>query len=112
MSEKYNRRARAAQVMRAIRQRRAAQKECVRTASVKEALFEKVKEKMVMRIFGVSCKRAKAIIAGRMADKVGLETVNDVKQENGIRDSRRSDCDDESDDERMPVGEIVVGGEE
>ena len=94
-------------IMRKIRERRrsarAADGRMVRTTG---DLFERIKVKMVMRIYHVSCKRAKAIIAGRAAEKDALDAKKTPR--NRVRISRHV-CDD--DDEWVPVGKIVVGDE-
>lgn len=45
----------------------------LRGKDVDKNRFAKIKVKMVMRIYGVSCARAIAIIAGRAAEKARLE---------------------------------------
>ena len=55
-------------------------------------LFERIKVKMVMRIYHVSCKRAKAIIAGRAAEKEALDVKKTPR--NWVRISRHV-CDDD-----------------
>ena len=82
----------AARVMRDIRRRRAAaRKERGRTMKSNEDFFERIKVKMVMRIYHVSCKRAKAIIAGRAAEKDALDAKKTPR--NRVRISRHV-CDD------------------
>ena len=113
MSEKEQKRMVAAAVMRDIRRRRAARKGKGRTKNIKGDLFEQLKVKMVMRIYGVSCKRAKTIIAGRMAERAALEAENEAKRVKGIRDCGRSDYDDyDDDDEWIPVSEIFSDARE
>lgn len=79
--------------MRKIRERRrsarAADGRMVRATG---DLFEQIKVKMVMRIYHVSCKRAKAIIAGRAAEKDALDAKNPPR--NRVRISRHV-CDDD-----------------
>ena len=58
-------------------------------------LFEQVKVKMVMRIYGVSSERAKEIIAGRVAEKAALEAESGEKHERGIRTLCRRIFDDD-----------------
>ena len=107
MSEKDKRRIVAARVVRDIRRRRAAaRKERGRTMKSNEDFFEQIKVKMVMRIYHVSCKRAKAIIAGRAAEKDALDANNPPRKR--VRISRFVGDDD---DEWVPVGKIVVGDE-
>ncbi len=112
MSEREQKRMVAAAVMRDIRRRRAARKERGRTKKVKGDLFEQVKVKMVMRIYGVSCEQAKEIIAGRMAERAALEAENEAKRGKGIGDFRRSDYDDYDDDEWIPMSEIICDARE
>ena len=112
MSEREQKRMVAAAVMRDIRRRRAARKERGRMKKVKGDLFEQLKVKMVMRIYGVSCKRAKTIIAGRMAERAALEAENEAKRVKGIGDFRRSDYDDYDDDEWIPMSEIICDARE
>ena len=69
-------------------------------------LFTEVKVKMVMRIYHVSCERAKAIIAGRAAEKEAQDAKKTPRKR--VRISRHV-CDD--DDEWLPLGKIVVGDE-
>ena len=103
MSEKDKRRIVAARVVRDIRRRRAAaRKERGRTMKSNEDFFEQ----MVMRIYHVSCERAKAIIAGRAAEKEAQDAKKTPRKR--VRISRHV-CDD--DDEWLPVGKIVVGDE-
>ena len=93
MSEKDKRRIVAARVVRDIRRRRAAaRKERGRTMKSNEDFFEQIKVKMVMRIYHVSCKRAKAIIAGRAAEKDALDAKKTPR--NRVRISRHV-CDDD-----------------
>ena len=89
MREKDNRRARTAQIIQAIRKRRAARKERGRITKVRGDLLEQVKEKMVMRIYGVSHDRAKEIIAGRMAERAALEAENRATPPKRARTCRR-----------------------
>lgn len=97
----------AARVMRDIRRRRAAaRKERGRTMKANEDLFEQIKVRMVMRIYHVSCKRAKAIIAGRAAEKEAQDAKKTPRKR--VRISRLVSDDD---DEWLPVGKIVVGDE-
>ena len=112
MSEKEQKRMIAAAVMRDIRRRRAVRKERGRTTKVKGDLFEQLKVKMVMRIYGVSCEQAKEIIAGRMAERAALEAENEAKRVKGIGDFRRSDYDDYDDDEWIPMSEIICDARE
>lgn len=107
MSEKEQKRMVAAAVMRDIRRRRAARKERGRTKNVKGDLFEQLKVKMVMRIYGVSCEQAKEIIVGRMAESAALEAENAAKREKRARNFRRRVRDD--DDEWIPASEIFSG---
>ena len=94
-------------IMRKIRERRrsarAADGRMVRATG---DLFEQIKVKMVMRIYHVSCKRAKAIIAGRAAEKEALDVKKTPRKR--VRISRFVGDDD---DEWVPVGKIVVGDE-
>ena len=80
-------------IMRKIRERRrsarAADGRMVRATG---DLFERIKVKMVMRIYHVSCKRAKAIIAGRAAEKDALDAKKTPR--NRVRISRHV-CDDD-----------------
>ena len=113
MSEKEQKRMIAAAVMRDIRRKRAAaRKKRGRAMKSNEDLFEQLKVKMVMRIYGVSCKRAKTIIAGRMAERAALEAENEAKRVKGIGDFRRSDYDDYDDDEWIPMSEIICDARE
>ena len=111
MSDKHERRAIAAKVMRDIRRRRAAQKERGRTTKTKEDLFEQVKMKMVMRIYGVSCEQAKEIIVDRMAESAAREAENEAKREKRARNFRRR-VRDEDDDEWIPASEIFSDARE
>ena len=111
MSEKEQKRMVAAAVMRDIRRRRAARKGKGRTKNVKGDLFEQLKVKMVMRIYGVSCKRAKTIIAGRMAESAALEAENAAKREMRAGNFRRR-VRDEDDDEWIPASEIFSDARE
>jgi len=104
MSDKHERRAIAAKVMRDIRRRRAAQKERGRTTKTKEDLFEQIKVKMVMRIYGVSCEQAKEIIADRAAEKAALEAEDRAKPERRVRRPRRRFRDE--DDGWIPASEV------
>jgi len=107
VSEKDKRRIVAARVVRDIRRRRAAaRKERGRTMKSNEDFFEQIKVKMVMRIYHVSCERAKAIIVGRAAEKEAQDAKKTPRKR--VRISRHV-CDD--DDEWLPVGKIVVGDE-
>ena len=109
MSEREQKRMIAAAVMRDIRRNRAAaRKERGRTTKVKGDLFEQLKVKMVMRIYGVSCEQAKEIIAGRMAESAALEAENEARREKRARNFRRRVRDDD-DDEWIPVSEIISG---
>ena len=111
MSEKEQKRMVAAAVMRDIRRRRAAaRKERGRTKNVKGDLFEQLKVKMVMRIYGVSSVQAKEIIAGRMAERAALEAENEAKPERSVRSPRRRIHDD--DDEWIPASEIFSDARE
>ena len=80
-------------IMRKIRERRrsarAADGRMVRATG---DLFERIKVKMVMRIYHVSCKRAKAIIAGRAAEKEALDVKKPPR--NRVRIARQV-CDDD-----------------
>lgn len=107
MSEREQKRMVAAAVMRDIRRRRAARKERGRTKKVKGDLFEQVKVKMVMRIYGVSCEQAKEIIAGLAVENAALEAENMAKPERNIRKPRRRRRDE--DDEWISMGELLVG---
>jgi len=111
MSDKHERRAIAAKVMRDIRRRRAAQKERGRTTKTKEDLFEQIKVKMVMRIYGVSCEQAKEIIADRMAESAAREAENEAKREKRARNFRRR-VRDEDDDEWISASEIFSDARE
>jgi hypothetical protein len=66
-------RARAAKARREIHKRRLAKKIWTQKKKTQEDLFEEVKVKMVMRIYGVSCEQAKEIIAGRVAERAAIE---------------------------------------
>ena len=110
MSEKEEKRMVAAAVMRDIRRRRvAARKKRGRAMKSNEDLFEQLKVKMVMRIYGVSCKRAKTIIAGRMAERAALEAENEAKREKRARNLRRRVRDE---DEWIPASEIFSDARE
>lgn len=79
-------------IMRKIRERRrSARAADGRMARATGDLFERIKVKMVMRIYHVSCKRAKAIIAGRAAEKDALDAKKTPR--NRVRISRHV-CDD------------------
>lgn len=112
MSEREQKRMVAAAVMRDIRRRRAARKERGRMKKVKGDLFEQLKVKMVMRIYGVSCEQAKEIIVDRMAESAAREAENEAKRVKGIGDFRRSDYDDYDDDEWIPMSEIICDARE
>ena len=105
MSEKNMKRIVAARVMRDIRRRRAARKAMERTPKVKEDLFEQVKEKMVMRIYGVSSKRAKEIVAKRAAESAAREAENRARCEKSVGNSRRRVR--SNDDEWIPMEDII-----
>ena len=105
MSEKDNRRGRTAQVIRAIRRRRTARKERGRMAKIEGDLFEQMKVNMVMRIYGVSSKRAKAIVSKRAAESAAREAENRAKREKSGGISRRRVRSD--DDEWMPMEDII-----
>lgn len=80
-------------IMRKIRERRrSARAADGRMARATGDLFERIKVKMVMRIYHVSCKRAKAIIAGRAAEKDALDAKKTPR--NRVRISRHV-CDDD-----------------
>ena len=109
MSEKEQKRMIAAAVMRDIRRKRAAaRKKRGRAMKSNEDLFEQLKVKMVMRIYGVSCEQAKTIIEGRMAESAALEAENEAKREKRARNFRRRVRDDD-DDEWIPASEIISG---
>ena len=110
MNDEHERRVRAAEIRREIQKRRAARATGCHGKKMAVDFFEQVKAKMVMRIYGVSCKRAKEIIAGRMAERVALETENEANREKRARNFRRRVRDDDN-DEWLPVGEIIVGDE-
>ena len=102
-------RARAAKFRRDARKRRAARAaSAVNRKRIAADLFEEVKMKMVMRIYGVSSERAKEIVAGRMTERAALEAENRAKCEKRARNFRRR-VRDGDDDEWIPVGEIIVG---
>ncbi len=80
-------------IMRKIRERRrSARAADGRMARATGDLFERIKVKMVTRIYHVSCKRAKAIIAGRAAEKEALDVKKTPR--NWVRISRHV-CDDD-----------------
>lgn len=80
-------------IMHKIRERRrSARAADGRMARATGDLFERIKVKMVMRIYHVSCKRAKAIIAGRAAEKDALDAKKTPR--NRVRISRHV-CDDD-----------------
>ena len=89
------RRAKATEIMRDIRKRRLAQIARIQKPKMNADLFEQVKEKMVMRIYGVSSERAKEIIADRVAEKAELEAESRKKHERGIRTLCRRIFDDD-----------------
>lgn len=67
-------------IMRKIREhRRSAMAADGRMVRATGDLFEQIKVKMVIRIYHVSYKRAKAIIAGRTAEK-GQEDTSKARQ--------------------------------
>lgn len=105
MSEKRNSRARGAKVMQELRQRRAARMGRGRATKVEDGAFEQVKEKMVMRIYGVSSEKAKEIIAGRTAEAAAREAETRAKREKSGGISRRRVRSD--DDEWMPMEDII-----
>lgn len=111
MSEREQKRMVAAAVMRDIRRRRAARKERGRMKKVKGDLFEQLKVKMVMRIYGVSCEQAKEIIVDRMAESAAREAENEAKREKRARNFRRR-VRDEDDDEWIPASEIFSDARE
>ncbi len=111
MSEREQKRMVAAAVMRDIRRRRAARKERGRTKKVKGDLFEQVKVKMVMRIYGVSCEQAKEIIVDRMAESAAREAENEAKREKRARNFRCR-VRDEDDDEWISASEIFSDARE
>ena len=110
MNDEHKRRARAAEIRRQVQKRRTARAAGFHGKKIAEDLFEQVKVKMVVRIYGVSSKRAKTIIAGRMAERAALEAENEAKRVKGIGDFRRSDYDDYDDDEWIPMSEIICDG--
>ena len=112
VNEKDMRRKVAASVMRDIRRKRAAQKERERKTKYKEDLFEQVKVKMVMSIYGVSSEQAKEIIAGRVAERETIEAENRSKREKRVRNFRHPDYDDYDDDEWIPASEIFSDARE
>ena len=54
-----------------------------RLKKAKKDIFAEIKVKMMMRIYGVSKKRALEIIAGRAAEKKALEDAKDKKGKKG-----------------------------
>ena len=111
MSEKRDRRARGAKVMQELRQRRAARMGRGRATKVEDGAFEQVKEKMVMRIYGVSSEKAKEIIAERTAEAAAREAENRAKREKRVTNfHRRAHAD--ADDEWIPASEIFCGAKE
>ena len=111
MNDKHERRVIAAKVMRDIRRRRLAQRTRAQKKKAKEDLFEQVKVKMVMRIYGVSCEQAKEIIVDRMAESAAREAENEAKREKRARNFRRR-VRDEDDDEWIPASEIFSDARE
>ena len=111
MNDKHERRVIAAKVMRDIRRRRLAQRTRAQKMKAKEDLFEQVKVKMVMRIYGVSCEQAKEIIVDRMAESAAREAENEAKREKRARNFRRR-VRDEDDDEWIPASEIFSDARE
>jgi len=109
MSDKDKRRARGALVMRELRQRRAARKAMGRAVKVEGDAFEKVKVKMVMRIYGVSVEEAKKIIAKRAAEVSALEAENRTTTQKRARTYRRVYS---SSGEWIPASEIFGDAEE
>ncbi len=102
----------AARVVRDIRRRRAAaRKERGRTMKSNEDLFEQIKVKMVMRIYGVSCEQAKEIIVDRMAESAAREAENEAKREKRARNFRCR-VRDEDDDEWISASEIFSDARE
>ena len=107
MSEKEQKRMIAAAIMRDIRRKRAAaRKKRGRAMKSNEDLFEQLKVKMVMRIYGVSSEQAKEIIADRMAERAALEAENEAKREKRARNLRRR-VRDEDDDAWIPMEDII-----
>ena len=111
MSEREQKRMVAAAVMRDIRRRRLAQRTRTQKMKTKEDLFERVKVKMVMRIYGVSCEQAKEIIVDRMAESAAREAENEAKREKRARNFRCR-VRDEDDDEWISASEIFSDARE
>lgn len=105
VSEKEQKRIVAASVMRDIRRKRAARKERGHSTKVKGDLLEQVKEKMVMRIYGVSHEKAKEMVAKRAAESAAREAENKAKREKGLRNFRRRVRSDE--DEWISMEDII-----
>ncbi len=57
-----------------------------RLKKAKKDIFAEIKVKMMMRIYGVSRKRALEIIAGRAAEKKALEDAKENKGKKGKTD--------------------------
>ena len=108
MKNEDERRARAAEIMQDIRERRAAKnarKKRGRAAKVEVDAFEQTKVKMMMRIYGVSSGEAQKIVASRAAESAAREVENKVKRARRVKRFHRRvrACED---DEWIPASEI------
>ena len=105
MNDEHKRRARAAEIRRQVQKRRTARATGCHGKEIAEGLFEQLKAKMVMRIYGVSSKRAKEIVAKRAAESAAREAENRAKREKSGGISRRRVRSD--DDEWSPMEDII-----
>ena len=105
MNEKDKKRARAAEIRRKIQERRAARSGHGRMTKVKGDLLEQVKEKMAMRIYGVSHEKAKEMVAKRAAESAAREAENKAKPSSKSAKTYRRDC--SADDEWIPMEDII-----
>ena len=105
MNEKDKKRARAAEIRRKIQERRAVRSGHGRMTKVEGDLFVELKVKMVKRVYGVSSKRAKAIIAKRAAESAAREAENKAKPSSKSAKTYRRDC--SADDEWIPMEDII-----
>ena len=105
MNDEHKRRARAAEIRRQVQKGRTARAAGFHGKKIAEDLFEQLKVKMVMRIYGVSGERAKAIIAKRAAEAAAREAENRTRREKSVGNSRRRVR--SNDDEWIPMEDII-----
>ena len=105
MNEMDKKRARATEIRRKIQERRAVRSGNGRMTKVKGDLLEQVKEKMVMRIYGVSHEKAEEMVAKRAAESAAREAENKAKPSSKSAKTYRRDC--SADDEWIPMEDII-----